>query len=118
MHHTKKRQRMEEDMVVRCTTPPEMALRLFASCLFEMLHFTLQGSGGQLCIPLSAFLSLSDLLSDSEALCFPVNVSFMYLLTSLWKVSQGIARTVPQDTMSSRARQTACVLLLNSRGQD
>jgi len=51
MHHTKKRRYMEEDTVVASTTPPEMALWLFALCPFEVLQLAVQGSGGQLCIP-------------------------------------------------------------------
>lgn len=40
----------------------------------------------------------------------------MHFLTLLWKVSKGVTRTALQDAMSSKVRQTACVLLLNSRG--
>lgn len=66
---------MEEDTAVPSTAPPETALRLFAFCLFEVLWFALQGSGEKLCIPLSAFLSLSDLLSEPEVSCYSVNVT-------------------------------------------
>lgn len=69
--------------------PPETALQLFALCLFEVFQFAVQESGGQLCIPLRAFLSLSDLLADSEDSCFSVNV-FCYTFSHF--IVEGLSR--------------------------